>query len=258
MFTCFIIDDEFSAETLSTFIRHVPDLKLASVFNDISGAYKDLTNSPPDILFIDISFIYTPLFIERLYVFFELSSEMSVIFTSYSLNHAFDAFERNAVDYLLKPIDYSRFTRAIIKTRKYRAFELEKQLVSIESDSFFIKQDIKGKKIVKIKYDDIIYIEGCQNYVTIHLENSQHLTYLTMKEIEECLPPEKFSRVHKSHIINDHRIVALEGNQITLNNQTVITLGSSYRSRFFDKFRPIIIQSKRSSGKNSGLLREDL
>jgi DNA-binding LytR/AlgR family response regulator len=101
---------------------------------------------------------------------------------------------------------------------------------------------------VKIDYKDVIYIQALKNYVIIHTDHGKYITYLTMKEVEESMPPTIFMRVHKSAIINMEKVVQIEGNNIQLKDKTEIILGASYREAFINKLNDKMIRTKRSPG----------
>lgn len=246
MFTCYIIDNDVTVSTLSGFISLVDHITLIGSSNSPHGLLEQFIVTKPDIIFINIELAkkYQPDVIQY-------NSISSLIFTGDSPNLAFDALELNAIDYLVKPLEYSSFLRTIIKSKKIRFRELEKGLRNLTepNDHFFIKKDSNGKKIVKVKYDDIVYIEGSQNYISLFIEDGQHLAYLTMKEIEENLPADKFIRVHKSYIVNINKITSVDGNQLLLNDSHKIIIGSSYRNSFNQKLNERLLKSKRNLNK---------
>ena len=229
MFTCFIIDDDVSISTLSGFISLVDHITLIGSQSSAEGLLDNFIVTKPDIVFMDIELAK-----QNLTTTVQFSNISTLIITGDHTGSAFEALELNAIDYLLKPLEYSSFLRTVIKSKKIRFRELEKCLKNLTepNDHFFIKKDSNGKKIVKIKYDDIIFIEASQNYITINMEQCKHLAYLTMKEIEKNLPADKFIRVHKSYIVNINKITAVDGNQIFLNENEKILIGSSYRTNF--------------------------
>ncbi|MBB5441266.1 DNA-binding LytR/AlgR family response regulator [Pedobacter sp. AK017] len=112
---------------------------------------------------------------------------------------------------------------------------------------FLIQSDGKGK-LVRIEKEAILYIEGALNYLQIHLSTKSYITYLTIGEIAEILPPKQFIRVHKSFIINLEKIVGLEGNMIYMGNHDKVPLGPNYRKPFLDLLQPMLLKSKRAGG----------
>ena len=245
MFTCSIIDDNINTTTLKEYIELVDHITLTGTYSSPKDLIDTFITTKPDIIFIDFE-LARKFFIETI----QFGNISTLIITGTSPSYAFEALEMNAIDYLVKPIEYSSFLRTIIKSKKIRFRELEKSLKNLTevSDHFFIKKDSSGK-IVKVKYEDIVYIEASQNYISLIMEKSSHLTYLTMKEIEESLPPDKFIRVHKSYIVNINKITAVDGNQILLNDNDKILIGSSYKTSFIQKLNEKLLRSKRNTSK---------
>ncbi|MXV14335.1 LytR/AlgR family response regulator transcription factor [Hufsiella ginkgonis] len=108
---------------------------------------------------------------------------------------------------------------------------------------------MKGK-VVRIPIEEIVYIEAAQNYLLIHLERDEYLTYLTMKEIEAVLDPACFIRIHKSYIINFNMIRSVEGGAVILTNKTALLIGAKFRTNLDQQILPRLLQSKRLEGDN--------
>lgn len=169
----------------------------------------------------------------------------TVIFTTSYPEYAIEAFEKEAVDYLLKPVSYERFLKAVNKVK--RLVMARSQDTLPDYPYFYIKSDLKGK-LVKVMIEDIIYIEASQNYVLIHCGSARHMAYLTMDEIGGRLPRKRFLRIHRSFIINTQRIRTLEHGQVTLDNSAVLPLGRTYKAPLLDSMKDLLIQSARNSG----------
>jgi len=132
-----------------------------------------------------------------------------------------DGFELNALDYLVKPISFERFLKAALRAKEY--YEVRnKNLSEAEGSSkgkfFFIKAD---NKLVKIFFEDILYVEALQNYVSIHTKTKKYITYLTFKSIEEYLPDDQFIKTHKSFIVSASKIDHIEGNDIRIGEHHI-------------------------------------
>jgi len=162
-----------------------------------------------------------------------LSNPPSVIFTTAYPNYALDGFELNAVDYLLKPISLERFMKAVNKA--VEQIKLKKTSVAGGSekgdgeDFIFVKAD---KKLVKIKFSDIVYVEGLKDYVIIRMHDSRVVTLQTMKSLEAKLPANLFQRVHRSYIVGIDQIKAVTGNivEVVEKGQVKhIPVGKNYR-----------------------------
>jgi DNA-binding LytR/AlgR family response regulator len=249
---CYILDNYTSVKIISQYISTFKDLKLIGSSSSTLDAYSEIINLTPDIVFVNSSL--PKLNLEK------LDFVTSFIYTADAPHFAAEAFENNAVDYLLKPFTLERFSKCIAKIRQKQE-ELKESLIkdrSKNSDYFFVRNEARGNKVIRIKYDEIIYIEASQNYVTIHLENKKsHLIYLTMKEIEDFLPASKFVRVHKSYLINEDRISSIDGNKIVLDDLHTIVCGVSYRKDLFNKVSPKLITSKRRFDKVANEALED-
>jgi DNA-binding LytR/AlgR family response regulator len=144
-----------------------------------------------------------------------------VIFTTAFPQHALEGFELNALDYIVKPISFDRFLKAALKAKEY--YELrqintaENNLASIP-EYFFIKTD---NKLVKLVYDEILFVEALQNYVMIHTTDKKYISYLTFKSVEEYLPADRFIKVHKSFIIAAAKIDSIEANDIRIGQHHI-------------------------------------
>src|SRR5690606_4687005 len=147
-------------------------------------AYSEIMNLMPDIVFINSALPILNIG--------NLNFVSSFIYTADAPHFAVQAFENNAVDYLMKPFTLERFSKCIQKARQKQVEKgvQEEQLneKDLDKDYFFVKTEARGNKVIRIKYDEIVYIEASQNYVTIHLSNISHFIYLTMKEVEDFLP----------------------------------------------------------------------
>ena len=141
-----------------------------------------------------------------------------VIFTTAYPQYALEGFEVNALDYLVKPFTFERFLKAVLKAKEF--YEVRETNLSEEktSDYFFIKAD---NKLVKILFDEVLYVEALQNYVTIYTPSRKYMSYLTFKAVEDYLPADKFLKVHKSYIVAASRIDSIEGNDIRIGQQHI-------------------------------------
>jgi DNA-binding LytR/AlgR family response regulator len=144
-----------------------------------------------------------------------------VIFTTAYPQYALDGFELNALDYLVKPISFERFLKAAHKAVEYyelRKVNADDARSAVQPSFFFIKAD---NKLIKLFYNDILFVEALQNYVAIHTKDKRYITYLTFKSIEEYLPADSFIKIHKSYIVSAARIDNIEGNVIRIGDHQV-------------------------------------
>ncbi|WP_259065785.1 LytR/AlgR family response regulator transcription factor [Mucilaginibacter sp. X4EP1] len=240
--SCYVVDDESGAIALmEEYIEQTPGLELVGTSLNPVAALDELTSeNAPDITFIDVDM--------RLLSGLELAGMVNlyttVVFTTAFPEYALQAFEKEAFDYLLKPITYDRFFKCIthVKRKKKQA---AKNDYPIREDFFNIKSEIKGR-MVKIKFDEVMYIEGAVNYIQIHTIDSKHMTYLSMKEIEHSLPKPLFARIHRSFIINVNYVKVIERSQIRMQNGEALTMGDYYKQRFLDLMDAHLVKTDRS------------
>ena len=227
IFKCVIIDDEFLARNyLKDYVSKVPFLKLTGDYDSPLLAIEDLRNNNVDLLFLDIQMPD----ISGLEFLRTINPQPFVIFTTAYRKYALEGYEHNTIDYLLKPISFERFLKAvnkfndIMQTGKAAAdYEPDKS-----SDLYFtIRAD---RKFYKIRFDDIYFIEGQQAYVTLNMKAKKITALMSMKDLEETLPHEQFIRIHKSFIASKKYINSLEGNQIEINGQK-LPVGKVYREQ---------------------------
>lgn len=234
MIKAIIVDDEpLALEVLETYIAQVPELTLIKKCNNAFEANEALKQHDIDLMFLDIQMpqLSGVEFVKT------LSNPPYVIFTTAYPDYAVEGFELNAVDYLLKPISLERFMKAVNKVSDKihsRSAEKEAERSDVSDDFFFVKAD---KKLVKVNFDDILYIEGLKDYVIIRLETGRVITLQTMKSLEDRLPAHRFKRVHRSYIVNIKRINAILGNMVELTEAGKIKqlpIGKNYRDELLD------------------------
>jgi DNA-binding LytR/AlgR family response regulator len=214
---CIIIDDEPLARTgLKEYIQDVEFLQLAGEFDNPMKAIDTLMQQKIDLIFLDIQMPR----MTGLEFLKSLAQPPLVIFTTAYPQYAVEGFELNAIDYLLKPFSFERFWKAVIKAKSLRepASQPVAAAAGAEPDYFFIKSD---NKLVKIKYDEILFIEALQNYVAVHTTEKKYITYLTFRSIEEYLPAGRFVRTHKSFIVAAAKVESIEGNDIRIGQHHI-------------------------------------
>lgn len=238
MINCIVIDDEQPAiNILADYIKEVPFLKLeASTINPLAGLA--LANeSKPGLVFLDIQMQgITGLEFAKL-----LNPKTKIIFTTAYDKFALNGFELNAVDYLLKPIPFPRFLQA---AQKAKAIIEQNEIVenNFHHDFLVVQGDQKGK-LIKIEIADIDYIESIRNYVSIVCGDKKIISLMSMKDLEDYLPSNKFIRVHRSYILPLGNIASINGNHISLkrNAKTDIIVGTSYKDAFLEIMRSRMI-----------------
>jgi len=227
---CIIIDDdEMSRRVVEEFINRTDFLDLKNSFSNAVEAINYIKQDEDvNLIFLDIEmpemsgidFLNT------------LLTPPQVIIISSKEEYAIQAFDYSVTDYLLKPITYARYFKAVSKA--YEIFNKGRANVDVEKE-IFIK---KNSSLVRIKYNDILWIEALENYVVINTINDKFTIHFTMKSIENQLPSIKFKRVHRSFIVNISRITSIEDNSIIikLNEiKKVIPIGKSYKEKLLNE-----------------------
>jgi DNA-binding LytR/AlgR family response regulator len=221
---CIIVDDDkLSCKLLEGFVSKSTSLNLLGTFSDSVSARNELTKRHDiDLIFLDIEMPE----MNGFDFIVSLEHPPNIIIVSGAEEYAVKAFDFNVVDYLLKPISYSRFCKAIDKTIRYFA---RKETPNTGDEEIFIK---KGSSLVKLKLKEIIYVEALENYVTLNTKDERFTIHFTMKAIENQLPSTVFIRVHRSFIINKSMIQAIKENSLDLavgGTVKSIPVGKSYR-----------------------------
>ncbi len=222
-----IIDDEPLAQNIiKQYALKIPDLTVVATCNDAICAHTVLNEQAVDLLFLDINMPK----LSGISFLKNLSNPPQVIFTTAYSEYALEGFELNAIDYLKKPFSFDRFCKAYYRAEEIIRLKQQSSAPTIEPDTdfLFIKSN---KKTIKIKYADILFIEGLGDYIKIHLSNEKHVTNLSMKKIFGLLPEKQFYRIHKSFIISIDKIENIEGNMVSINGMK-LPIGNSYRQNF--------------------------
>jgi DNA-binding LytR/AlgR family response regulator len=216
---CVITDDEpIAIEILEDYIRMAPGLKLIAQCKNATETLPVLQQQKVDLLFLDIKM---PI-ISGLDLIRSLQAPPATILTTAFPDYALEGFELNVVDYLLKPISFERFLRAVSKlTTRYTHPLLAEQPV----DFLFARAD---GGLVKVTHTDILYVEGLENYVRIHTKDKVIVCLSTMKSIEESLPRRSFLRIHRSYIVNLNMVELIRQHTFQIGRKNLV-VGKSYR-----------------------------
>lgn len=219
MIRCLIVDDEpLSRQVLNGFVADHPDLELAGECKDALEAMSFLEKHEVDLLFLDINMPK----LSGVNFYKSLQKKPEVVFTTAYSEFAVEGFELNAIDYLMKPIAFERFIKAIQKVKE----KLGQNNSSIPAqDYIMLKAD---KKMYRTSYEDILFCEALGDYVKVHLKDKVLIISTTMKNLLTELPESIFLRTHKSYIINKTKVEYIEGNQIKIGSQ-LVSIGQSYR-----------------------------
>lgn len=228
MINCIAIDDEpLALKQLGSYIEKVPFLNLYNSFTSAVKALAFLQENEVDLMFVDINMpdLSGMEFVKS------LSNPPKFIFTTAYRDYAVEGFQVDAADYLVKPISFASFLKAVEKT-KQRYFSQREQSISIKRDDdfLFIKSEYK---IVRINLNDVTYIEGMRDYVRIHqLHEKPLMALLSMRKLMEHLPAKDFMRVHRSYIVNLNKIHTIERMRIIFDKNVYIPVSEQYKDDF--------------------------
>jgi len=216
MLTAIALDDEpLALQLLQAYGNQTPALASIETFSNAGQAAKRLQAGEVDLLFLDIQMPD----ISGLQFFNSLSTPPMVIFTTAFAEYAAEGFNLDAVDYLVKPFELERFQKAVQKAADYQRFlQMDPQDSNQKGDSLFVKAEYS---VVKIPFDDIVLIEGFDDYIKIHAGGKPVLTLMSLKGVFEKLPQGKFLRVHRSYIIALDRAESLRRGQISIAGRQV-------------------------------------
>lgn len=231
---CIIVDDELLAqEILEFYVNKVDFLQLVGKYSNAIQVFAALNKEPKiDLIFLDIKmpemtgleFIKT------------IKNPPKIILTTAFHEYALEGYELDVVDYLLKPISFERFIKAIGKAKNLHAPHTNSShQPDKESKEFYVKSD---RKLVKVSPSEITYIEGMKNYLSINTINQKIIVHNTMSNIEEELKPHPdILRIHKSFFVNKNYIKEIDNNLVILTNSISIPLGGLYKEQFMKRMR---------------------
>ncbi|MEY2904640.1 MAG: hypothetical protein RJA52_656 [Bacteroidota bacterium] len=224
---CLVIDDEELARSLlEVFIKKLDFLELVGMAKDPLEAKAFLNSNQVDLIFLDIQMPELT-GVEFVKIF---QPSQPVIFTTAYSEFALEGYELEIVDYLLKPFSFSRFVQAVEKAKRWihlkNGFKQQVQ-DSKENNFLVIKSD---HKLIKIFFDDILYIQGMREYAAFYLNEGRILSLISLKKLEEILPDNLFIRIHKSYIASIQNINFLEGNMVQVG-KVKLPVGSLYKDK---------------------------
>lgn len=229
MFTlrCCVVDDEpLAGQLIASYIEKTPFLELAGVFTSAQEAIKTIFEKQIDVVFLDIQMPQ----LNGIEFAKIIPQTCRIILTTAYDFYAIQGFKVNALDYLLKPINYEEFIESANKALKWA--ELNNQVFNNSSSKDFII--VKSEyKLIQIPISDILFVEGLKDYVKIYIDNEQKsiMTLMSMKTLERHLPMPQFLRVHRSFIVNTCKIKTIERNRIIFGNH-YIPVSESYKQAF--------------------------
>jgi DNA-binding LytR/AlgR family response regulator len=218
---CIAIDDEpLSLALIQQYISKFPALRLVQTFDDAISAAEFLRTNAVDLVFADINMPD----VNGIDLVRSLVEKPVVIFITAHRKFAVEGFELEALDYLLKPVDFNRFSRAVQRAQEYLRYR--RHDAQTQEESIFVRAEYK---LIKIPLTDILYIEGLQDYIKIHLTQGRPvMTLMTLKSMQEKLPAARFRRIHRSYIVPVGRITAIVNRKVHIGAGPELPIGDSY------------------------------
>lgn len=220
-FKCIAVDDELPAlQLMQHYVSQIPELKLLHTFSDAVSAGEFLRNNEVDLLLVDINMPD----INGIDLVSSLQKKPQVIFTTAYKKFAYEGFELEATDYLLKPISFERFKKGISKA--IDVLQNKSQSKTTAEEFVFVRSEYK---MVKIELADIEYVEGLEDYIKIHIANNRPtLTLMTLKAFIEKLPADKFLRIHRSYIVSLSKINSVLNKKVFLKTGAILPVSDTY------------------------------
>lgn len=230
---CIIIDDEpLAREAIEMLINQTADLNLIGSFSSPETATGFIESNTVELIFLDIQMPG----INGIEFARTIPKETFVVFTTAYSEFAIDSYEVDAIDYLIKPVKPERFQKAVEKAHTYsklfKADYTDNNIEQVADDFFFVKAD---RRIFKIYFNNILFIQGLKDYVVMHTGNQKVITAMNIKTIHDQLPKDMFVRVSKSYIINVKHIDSVDNNTVYIG-ASEIPIGNIYRDFFFNEF----------------------
>ena len=227
---CIVVDDEpLAVKMLEGFVERTPFLELVGSYNDPVLALSEIRSLAPELVFLDIQMPD----LDGMELSRMLPPQTRVIFTTAFKQYAFESYEVSALDFLLKPIRYQKFLEAAEKAREWFALKeaAAAPVASAEKTSVFLKVD---GVLRKVELADIQYVEGMKDYVMFHLASARQplVTHLTMKAVEDMLPPERFMRIHRSFIVGLSHIASVTPQADIKVGDALLHVSEGYRPAF--------------------------
>jgi DNA-binding LytR/AlgR family response regulator len=225
------LDDERPAlDVIEAFCSRIPTVNLAKTFTRTGEARLYMESNPVDLIFLDINMPRE----SGLEFARAIDQQTIVVFTTAYSEYAAESYEVEAVDYLLKPFTFDRFSLSVQKVQARLQTAGTQWTNTAEPPHLYLRVDYG---LVKITLSDIMFVEGLDNYLKIHLRNSKPVVArMTMKALQDKLPESQFARVHRSYIVAIDKIRAIRHKLIQIGDEE-IPIGSSYEERFLMRFK---------------------
>lgn len=222
--SCIIVDDEAIArDIIATHLSKINNITLVASCSNAMEAFNIISNNTIDLVFLDINMPE----ISGISFAKSINKDIKIIFTTAYRDYAVEGFELQAVDYLLKPISFERLLKAInVYFNVYSASKNDIRIEKEQNDFMFVRSD---RRMIKVTYTDIYFIESYSDYIKIHLKNETIITRETISAIEAKLPKGNFLRIHRSFIVALSKIASFTNEQVVIK-KTSLTISRSYKS----------------------------
>jgi two-component system, LytTR family, response regulator len=232
---CVIIDDEpLAVDLLKEFVSKIDALELVNTFTNAIDAISIINQSNIDLIFLDIEMPH----FSGIDFINAIEKKPLIIFTTAYSDYAVEGFNLGAVDYLVKPIPFHRFLKAVVRAQQIFAPQNLPQnnpvvaVPEIEPDFMFVRAEYEN---VKLNFSDILFIEGLKDYVKIYTTDNKYiLTLLSLIKLENLLSTKGFARIHRSYIINIKHVKSIQKNKVIIADKR-IPISESYKTSFFEK-----------------------
>ena len=229
---CVIVDDEpVAREIIASFVAKVPNLNLVKSCKNAMEAFEIVSQQKIDLFFLDINMPD----VSGLTLAKSINKNSKIIFTTAYREYAVDGFDLQAVDYLLKPISFDRFLQAINKFFETKIIDKPKAIIAVsteKSNAIFVRSD---RKMVKINFDEILYIESLSDYIKIYLFDKIITTRETISNIETKLPTQCFLRIQRSYIVNLSKVRSYTNEFVEIEKKA-IPISRTYKENVLKKF----------------------
>ncbi|MGE5944053.1 MAG: LytR/AlgR family response regulator transcription factor [Flavobacteriales bacterium] len=226
---CLIVDDEAIArDIIATHISKIENISIVASCSNAMEAFNIISNHNIDLLFLDINMPE----ISGISFAKSINKNIKIIFTTAYRDYAVEGFELQAVDYLLKPISFERILKSInTYFEVYGQSKTNNEKLGDNNDFMFVRSD---RRMIKIDFEAIIYIESFSDYIKIHLANEKIITRETISAIEAKLPKNQFLRIHRSYIISIEHINSFTNEHVEINNKA-LTISRSYKKEVLER-----------------------
>ena len=224
--TIIVDDDDVWRELLTSFVSTVPKLSLEGCYDSPQKAYQRLSEGGIDLIILDIDMpVMSGLSLAK-----SLQNPPAIIFVTSHPDYAAATYDVEAVDFLTKPFDFDRFTRAIERVQKRVTQSQIPKSAVLEEDIFFIRSQ---NSYIKLRYSEVLYIKAMENFVQIVTETQKYTVLMPLSSIESQLPSDRFMRVHRSYIINMQNVTNVERDIINIK-ENAIPLSEQYKEKLIE------------------------